>query len=364
MVFSLLHIFSFMDYQSWNYKSVDQNIRNKYLKAIDDSQIPTKAYDLTLSLPKGFVKDGTVDYTRYLQNAINAHPIAVMPPFPVLININGLQLPSNSVLYFKSKSLLQYRGQTTSVKDDILKIYDKMDVTVYNARINGNRKFSDRQAGQWNAGISIINSQNVQIINPQISNTWGDGIFIGSENGKFSENVRVNGGWIDSARRNGISITSAKNSVVNNILISNTNGHDPQCGIDVEPSWDKDVIENINIQNVYTYNNKLAGISVNMSPLGVDNINEQKKISLLISNHTDNGSQFGFLTSFDNVAKKYNAIGSVKIENSNWRLSKKPYWRNKTQSNIELRFQNVQINPSSAIDFKEMTNDKNIIFSN
>lgn len=132
----------------------------------------------------------------------------------------------------------------------------------------------------------------------------------------------------------------------------------------MEPSWDKDVIENINIQNVYTYINKLAGISVNMSPLGVDNINEQKKISLLISNHTGNGSQFGFLTSFDNVAKKYNATGNVKIENSNWKLSKKPYWRNKTQSSIQLRFQNVQINPSNAIDFKEMANDKNIIFSN
>ena len=50
------------------------------------------------------------------------------------------------------------------------------------------------------------------------------------------KNVRVTNVWIDQARRDGISITSAENLVLNNILISNTHGTLPEMAIQIEPS--------------------------------------------------------------------------------------------------------------------------------
>src|SRR6476660_8447368 len=49
---------------------------------------PTSAtgYNITKSLPSGYVKNGTIDYTKYVQAAINNNSVVVFPNFPILVS--------------------------------------------------------------------------------------------------------------------------------------------------------------------------------------------------------------------------------------------------------------------------------------
>src|SRR5690606_12983874 len=102
---------------SQNYKFRHKAVPKGYLNAHSrQSLLPIKlkaqayakqAYDLTRSLPKGYVKDGTVDYTKYLQNGINNNKNVLFPDLPLLINKTGLTLKSGTTIVFPDKSRLK-----------------------------------------------------------------------------------------------------------------------------------------------------------------------------------------------------------------------------------------------------------------
>ncbi len=56
------------------------------------------SYYIEKALPVGYVKNGTVDYTSYIQTAINNNSNLVFPAFPILINDKGLNIGSNKVI--------------------------------------------------------------------------------------------------------------------------------------------------------------------------------------------------------------------------------------------------------------------------
>ena len=303
-------------------------------------------YDLTQSLPLHYDTTGKVDYTTILQETIDSHPKIIMPNFPVLVNAKGLRIPSNRVLYFQEKAWVKFQGPALKKLNDVIKIYDVQNVTLINPKVEGSKYSSLQQDGQWSAGICILNSKNVTIKNLLTKDTYGDGLFIGSEDGGYSENISITGGWIDNARRNGLSITSGKNVVVNQLLISNTSGHDPEAGVDVEPSWEKDIIENVVLKNIYTFNNKQAGIAVNMNALNVKTPKEVKTISLTIDGHIDRGSQNAFLTSL-NQSQNGNVLdakGKILIKNSQWNNTRsESFWSTPQSHRIHVEFDKIQI---------------------
>lgn len=303
-------------------------------------------FDLTQVLPTPLDTTGNTDYTFFLQQALEKHAKVIMPNFSVLINKNGLKVPSNRVVFFPEKAWVKFQGPAKEKLNDVLKIYNAENIQLINPKVEGSKYSTIPQEGQWSAGICLLNSRNISITNLRIKNTYGDGLFIGSEDGGFCTNVVVKGGWIDNARRNGLSITSGKNVVVNRLLISNTSGHDPEAGVDVEPSWEKDRIENVVLKNIYTFNNKQAGIAVNMNALNVPTDQEAKTISLTIDGHIDVGSNHAFLTSlnqFENQ-RKYDAKGWVKVKNTQWNHSKnESFWTTPENHRIQIDFEKIQI---------------------
>lgn len=331
----------------YKYVSPSKGLVNSYTVEADFNTVGF--YDLTQSLPKGYKTNAKVDYTSYLQRGIDTHSKILMPNFPVWINRNGLKVGSNKTIAFQKNSLIRFTGPAHKKLDDVLKIYNAVNVTIYNAKIEGSKYAKIKQEGQWSAGISIINSRNVKVLNSKIYNTYGDGIFIGSENGQFSEGVLIQNGWIDNARRNGISITSAKDVEVSNVLISNTSGHAPQCGIDIEPSTYKDVIENVNLNGVYTFNNALAGIEINMNALNNQKVGRSKDVTINIKDHTDNKSLHALLTSMNGARRhSYDAKGVVNVTNSMWRNSRgSNTWMNPNDYSIKFNFKNTKIEDPS-----------------
>src|SRR5690606_29008914 len=103
-------------------------------------------------LPKSFVKDGSVDYTGYLQQGIDENLVVEFPNFPVLVNEKGLSVRSNQTLNFPDGALLVMKANNLE-KYALLKVERVSNVTINNATLKADRKRQLGKKGERGMGI-------------------------------------------------------------------------------------------------------------------------------------------------------------------------------------------------------------------
>lgn len=340
---------------NFEYKNVSRNLMTYYFEGAERSSAILekikKGYDASAYLPPNSFKNGKIDYTENLQKAIDEHAIVTLPNFPIMISPNGLKLRSNSIIYFQQNSKLIIKPNS---RDSYKGLYiDGVEnIKVYFASIEGDRQNHQSTEGQWGMGIWINNSSNIELYAPYITNCWGDGIYIGNKNKQSSSNIIVQNAFLDNNRRNGISITSGSNITINNSIISNTNGQNPRSGIDIEPNTQNDLLQNIKLKNIITYNNGMHGIVISPGNL---NGKTTMPISITIDNHRDYYSTIGLGISITRENLKYlkPISGTVNVFNSTYKSSKLYSIKNYKgeNNNVKLLFRNVSVgNYSSKIN--------------
>lgn len=264
-----------------------ENVSSRSIVRNSNFRLRSDYVDITNYLPKGYVTNGTVDYTQYIQKGIDENTNIKMPNFPIKINDTGLNLKSNSVIYFQSKSKL-IKSASALKKYQLININNLDNVILINPTLYGDRMVHKSKDGEWGMGISIISSTNINIINSDIRNFWGDGIYISRLGTSNSNNILIDGGIIDNNRRNGISIINGNNINIKNLIVSNTNGTLPMAGIDIEPNSNSDNINNVVVANVKSINNAQTGFLLFFeSMLG----NLDKNINISFINCSDKGSE-------------------------------------------------------------------------
>ncbi|SHM85246.1 Right handed beta helix region [Chitinophaga jiangningensis] len=302
------------------------------------------AYDLTKALPAGYVKDGSVDYTTALQNALNTNKVVKMPNFPVLINDNGLLLKSNSTVIFQPNSSLVLQSSNKG-KYAMLKMLNVQNVKLYNPVLVGDKDHHSGNGGEWGMGIDVRSSDNINIYHPQVSKCWGDGIYIGqADKSKPNTNVNIYYANVDNNRRNGITIGSVKGLKLINPVVSNTSGTLPMAGIDIEPNSSAEQIDDILIDNPVTFNNAKYGLVVGLGRLpGPD----QKQVNITINKHLDDGSGIAFW--MGGMDGKYTAAdkplaGNIQVIDPVWKNNSNAF---KSSRNYEFapkcKFKNISI---------------------
>ncbi len=330
--------------QAFSYKRVPSDYipRLDQQYTTDVKHLQDSAVDLTNFLPKNYVLDGTVDYTNELQKGINLNSVVLMPNFPIMTS--GIYLNTGSTVIFRdSSSLLMVPSSQAWYQ--VIGINNVHDVKVYFPRIKGDRIRHIGTKGEWGFGIAITNSKNVRIIQPIISNCWGDGIYINDlAKNQESGNIFIDGAWLDNNRRNGISIIDGSNISIINSLISNTNGTMPSSGIDIEPNNGNGELKDIMLNNITTYNNAEYGILTVL--VGFVSVSK-KNVGIEISNCIDDGSNYGMGYFFDLPNRKFiNAGGEIDVLNPIWKNSrssglKLPVYS--SNNKIVLKFQNALI---------------------
>ncbi|RZF58888.1 right-handed parallel beta-helix repeat-containing protein [Sphingobacterium corticibacterium] len=278
-----------------------------------------KASDLAKYLPSGYIKDGSIDYTRYLQQGIDENAIVSMPDFPVLINDRGLRLRSNSVILFNKNSSLKL---IPSKKDtyNILEVHRIKNVKIFFPKIEGDILTHLGKAGEWGMGIGIRSSKNIQIYNPEITNCWGDGVYVGviwdKVNGRIydeSESIGIYNGYFNNNGRNGISIVGVKGMKVYNNLIANTRRVFPKSGIDIEPG--PKLTQEIVLMNNVTYKNGARGIDIFLRKIAKG---KENTTSAKIINHKDIGSPIGIRIAGYKSNKRMNTVkGNIEVISPN-----------------------------------------------
>lgn len=182
----------------------------------------------------------------------------------------------------------------------VLAVYGNSNVEIMGGNILGERNDHYGGGGQWGHGIRIEGSDNIRISGVSVADCWGDGIYIGSSDYQnYSHDVVVEKFTIDNCRRSGISIISCRDLVIRDGVISNTNnadGLEPQAGINMEPNYASEYLENILIENIKT--RYCAGWGID-SYWG-NSYGSPNHFSLTIRNCSDVGSGYGGLR-MDNI---------------------------------------------------------------
>jgi polygalacturonase len=142
-------------------------------------------------------------------------------------------------------------------------------------RIAGERLEHQGNAGEWGMGISAWSSSGWQIVGGvEVSDCWGDGIYVGSDAQDFCEDFLIENVKVRNCRRNGISVVAGRNGVIRNFDIAKIDATNPAGGIDLEP--DNPAMPN---RNIRISNGRIRDVSVgiyitvaneNVSVSGVD----------------------------------------------------------------------------------------------
>lgn len=323
IVTSLLLIFSVFGVvsQGFQYREVSFHLLQNQTDESLNMNI-SEYTDLTHYLPDGYQLDGSVDYTEYIQRGLNENRKVVMPDFPILLNDTGLDIPSNTTIAFRPKSELLLKNSKKG-SYQIIRIHNKNNINIYNAKITGDRFSHIGDSGEWGMGISIRGSDNIGIFNPIIKECWGDGIYIGHLKTP-STNITIKGAFIDFNRRNGISIISVDSLVIEKSIISNSFGTDPQTGIDFEPNYSVNKLDNINIKNVTTYNNYKNGVLIHLNKLPSEHY---QTVNINFTNFADFYSTRAVRVSGSFTGNKKTSIplgGKISFENPKFTDNKYP----------------------------------------
>jgi len=343
--FLIILIFATFNYgKAQNFNRFSQSEYNSVKKRLFSNAIGAERY-----LPKNYSKSGNVDYTVYLQKAIDENSNIIMPDFPVLINDSGLTLHSNQKILFQQNSQIILRP-TNRDRYGILMLKSIKNVEVYYPNIVGDRDRHLSDSGQWGMGIYIISSSNISVYGANIERCWGDGICIGGRNNISSENISLRNIIINKNRRNGITIGAVKGLIIDKAYISNTVGHSPEAGIDIEPDNNNYLISNVELRNIETFKNGYFGVIISPGNM-LGSI--QRNISVAIHNFVDTGSKIGLGISVTREVKKGNypkLTGNISVTNFrslNNELARIRTYRGVAHS-VNVDIDNVSLNLSNA----------------
>jgi hypothetical protein len=298
-------------------RSEGQNIPVKTLVNTKSTDFVSEAHHIERSLPAGYVKDGSVDYTDFIQTAINQFDNVIFPGFPLLINDKGLKIGSNKHLRFMKGSELRM-VPSTKTHYAVLDIKGVSNVTIHNPVIKGDRYRHLGTSGEWGMGIRINGSSNINVFGADISECWGDGIYIGQNKRLNSKNIVIKDARLRKNRRDGISIISVDGLVLENVYAAYQDGTKPMCGINFESNNFDCEIKNVKVINPRTEFNNGSGIQLGLSTmLG----GGSKNIDVTILNHVDVGSQsFALKVACKSKPERNrgSVVGNIKIINPTW----------------------------------------------
>ena len=256
-------------------------------KKLATTGIISTSYYIVNALPSGYVKDGSRDYTSYVQAAVTRYSNIVFPNFPLLINDIGIKVGSDKTITFPAGSEIRLKP-TTLGNYGIIKIVNASNVTLYSPVVVGDRFTHLGTSGEWGMGIGIYGSTNVKIYNAKVTDCWGDGIYLGQADGRINnKDIIIKDAYLRKNRRDGISIIGVDGLLLDNLYSGYSDGTLPMCGINIEPNNIYSEIKNVRINNPKTENNGKNGIQIGLRRmLGSTN----KYSDITVVNHLDIGS--------------------------------------------------------------------------
>ncbi len=278
------------------YNSAYKEVKINVLAPATSTPTTVPADALNVKTQYGAKGDGITDDTASINNAILAAyskggGTVYIPDGTYLVNpLTKISLKSNVKLMLSNNAILKSKA-TSSESYNIINIWQASNVSITGGKIIGDKAIHTGTTGQWGFGISMYGCKDVYIADITISDCWGDGIYIGSAvnavapSVMYCENVTIERAYIYNSRRSNISVISAKNLTIKDCILNNANGNCPEAGLNFEPNYSNEFVQNVVIENLLTNYNKGYGLQ-----LGYTMRNLTNPVDITIINHKDIGS--------------------------------------------------------------------------
>jgi hypothetical protein len=228
------------------------------------------------------------DATECLQNAIDSGAETVLIPYvgrPWIIR--PIRLRSHLKLLFEpGVVVLAKRGEFRGRGDSLFRAVNATDITLigYGATLRMWKRDYQKppyEKAEWRMGLSFVGCRRIHVEGLRIESTGGDGIYIGAtgEN-HWCEDVVIRNVTCYDNHRQGISVISAQNLLIENCVLAGTWGTGPSAGIDLEPNGPDERLVNCVIRNCVMENNAGPGILIYLAGLS----RRSQPVSILFEN--------------------------------------------------------------------------------
>ena len=227
----------------------------------------------------GALGDGQHDDTAAFQAAINSLPVTggtvTVPAGRYMINtLSSINMRSNTRLQMDPSAQL-VAIPNSSGRYNVITAVRVNNVEIAGGSIIGDRIGHIGNTGEWGMGIYILGSSKVFVHDVNVSNCWGDGVYVGAYGGFTglitvvpSTDVTLNHVVSNGNRRQGLSFGPVQHVYVVNSTFSNTSGTAPQAGIDIEPST-QGIARDIRIEFSTVNGNAGNGVELHENATGV-----------------------------------------------------------------------------------------------
>lgn len=229
-----------------------------------------------------------LDSTKALQAAVRSKAKRIIVPNmgrPWIVEPIFLD-SDKEIVFEKGVIIIAKAGSFLGKNDSLFTIANKKNIIVkgYGAEFVMRKEDYNHHPypkAEWRNCIKILGSNNIKICGLRLADSGGDGIYIGRGTGKDgqpnSDNIHIKDLLCDNNYRQGISVISASNLLIENSIFQNTRGTPPQSGIDFEPNRPDELLRNCKLKNCIVQNNAGFGILIyapslnkNSSPISIE----------------------------------------------------------------------------------------------
>jgi enterochelin esterase family protein len=215
------------------------------------------------------------DSTEPLQAAVRSGAATLIIPYmgqPWVVR--PIQLASDQeILLEPGVLILAKRGEFQGAGDSLFSALGQSNIVIrgYGACLRMHKRDYQRpphKAAEWRMGIALRGCRRVLIEGLRVEGSGGDGFYVDGGGGRgWSEDITLRNCAAHDNHRQGVSVISAVNLLIENCAFSNTWGTAPEAGIDLEPDTERQRLVNCVIRNSLFENNNGNQILVHLSPL-------------------------------------------------------------------------------------------------
>ncbi len=215
------------------------------------------------------------DVTDTLQAAIDSKAKTLIIPYlGEAWTVRPLRLHGDQEIIFEPGVLVMAKkGEFKGGGDSLFSAVDAENLTLrgYGAVLRMRKKDYQNppyKPAEWRMGVALRGCRNVTIEGLRIESSGGDGIYLDGGGARaWCEGVTVRNVTCWDNHRQGISVVSAQDLLVENCSLSGTGGTAPESGIDFEPDTPNEREANCVVRNCLFENNRGNATSVYLKPL-------------------------------------------------------------------------------------------------
>ncbi len=274
----------------------------------------------------GAVGDGVTDDTTAIQTALNSTDRVVFGAGKTYAIKKSLSVPSNVEIDLQGATVVN----KSSAPIDMFVIEDAENVSIRNGAIK-NVWLKGFESAQFI--VTVSSSRNVTIENVRFANCISDAVYIGYQyyydgaDKYVTENIKVTGCHFDNIGRNGISLISGDNVLIENNVFENITNNDPRSGIDIEPETGAG--HRLHYDNVQICNNMFKtctrGINIVQNGLVYGGYSRCEATIVIVNNTFDDailsvygeeGVENGFTVHVEGSVFRNNGLFGIKVLNN------------------------------------------------